>query len=148
MRVADAILECRGQIELTRWREAARDARKEGTATRVEYAKLELDLNAGAVESRLTVAARAYTEVMSLSASEFYEAGMNLPPSVRKDVALRLLESLEVSDDDSVEEAWTAEIGSRIDGILSGKVQTIPHAEVKARMAERRAARHAARQQT
>lgn len=85
---------------------------------------------------------------MSLSASEFYEAGMNLPPSVRKDVALRLLESLEVSDDDSVEEAWTAEIGSRIDDILSGRVQTIPHAEVKARMAERRAARHAARQQS
>lgn len=73
---------------------------------------------------------------------------MNLPPSVRKDVALRLLESLDVSDDDSIEEAWTAEIGSRIDDILSGKVQTIPHAEVKARMAERRAARHAARQKT
>lgn len=85
---------------------------------------------------------------MSLSASEFYEAGMNLPPSVRKDVALRLLESLEVSDDDSVDEAWTAEIGSRIDDILSGKVQAIPHAEVKARMAERRVARRAARQQT
>ena len=85
---------------------------------------------------------------MSLSASEFYEAGMNLPPSVRKDVALRLLESLEVSDDESVDEAWTAEIGSRIDGILSGEVQTIPPAEVKARMAERRAARHAARQTT
>lgn len=85
---------------------------------------------------------------MSLSASEFYEAGMNLPPSVRKDVALRLLESLEVSDDDSVEEAWAVEIGSRIDDIVSGKVATIPHAEVKARMAERRAARHAVRQQT
>lgn len=148
MRVADAILECRGRIELTRLREAARDARKEGLVTRAEYAKLELDLNARAVESRPNVAARAYTEVMSLSASEFYEAGMNLPPSVRKDLALRLLESLEVSDDASVEEAWTAEIGSRIDDILSGKVQTIPHAEVKARMAERRVARHAARQQT
>jgi len=84
---------------------------------------------------------------MSLSASEFYEAGMNLPPSVRKDVALRLLESLDVSDDKSVEEAWTAEIGSRLDGIISGKVQTIPHAEVMARLAEDRAARHAARQQ-
>jgi putative addiction module component (TIGR02574 family) len=85
---------------------------------------------------------------MSLSASEFYEAGMNLPPSVRKDVALRLLESLDVADDDSIQEAWTVEIGSRIDDILSGKVQTIPHAEVKARMAERRAARHAARPKT
>ncbi|MCK0113666.1 addiction module protein [Ornithinimicrobium sp. F0845] len=83
---------------------------------------------------------------MSLSASEFYEAGMNLPPSVRKDVALRLLESLEVADNDSIEEAWTAEIGSRIDDIISGKVRTIPGEEVFARAAERRAARQAARQ--
>ena len=89
----------------------------------------------------------AYTEGMSLSASEFYEAGMNLPPWVRKDVALRLLESLEVFDDDSVEEAWSAEIGSRVDNILTGEVETIPDAEVMARLAADRAARHAARQQ-
>lgn len=84
---------------------------------------------------------------MSLSASEFYEAGMNLPPSVRKDVALRLLESLEVSDDESVDEAWTAEIGSRVDDLLSGKVRAIPGEEVfariDARLAEREAARNA-----
>lgn len=85
---------------------------------------------------------------MSLSASEFYEAGLSLPPSVRKDVALRLLESLEVADQDSIDEAWTTEIGSRIDDILSGKVQTIPHDEVMARIAERRAARHSVREQS
>lgn len=83
---------------------------------------------------------------MSLSASEFYEAGMNLPPSVCKEVALRLLESLEVADD-PVQDAWTAEIGSRIDDILSEKVQTIPGEEVFARVAERRAARQAAREE-
>lgn len=82
---------------------------------------------------------------MSLSASEFYEAGMNLPPSVRKDVALRLLESLEVADQESVDEAWTTEIGSRVDDILSGKVQTIPGEEVFARIDERLDAREAAR---
>ena len=82
---------------------------------------------------------------MSLSASEFYEAGMNLPPSVRKDVALRLLESLEVVDQELVDDAWTTEIGSRIDDILSGEVETIPGEEVLARLAERRAARQAAR---
>ena len=32
---------------------------------------------------------------MSLSESEFYEAGMSLPPDVRKHVALRLLESVD-----------------------------------------------------
>lgn len=84
---------------------------------------------------------------MSLSASEFYEAGMALPPSVRKDVAMRLLESVEVDEQESVDEAWTVEIGSRMDDIFSGKVEMIPHEVVLAELAERRAARHAARQQ-
>ncbi|USQ79547.1 addiction module protein [Ornithinimicrobium faecis] len=84
---------------------------------------------------------------MSLSASELYEVGLSLPPSVRKDIALRLLESIEVADQDSVDKDWATEIGSRVDDILSGKVETIPHDEVMARLAERRAARHAARQQ-
>jgi putative addiction module component (TIGR02574 family) len=85
---------------------------------------------------------------MSLSASEFYEAGLALPPSVRKDVALRLLDSIEVADQDSVDEAWTSEIASRVDDILSGKVEMIPHEVVLAELAERRAARHAAQQQS
>lgn len=82
---------------------------------------------------------------MSLSASEFYEAGMNLPPSVRKDIALRLLESLEVAGQESVDEAWTTVTGSRVDDILSGEVQTIPGEEVFARVDERLDAREAAR---
>jgi putative addiction module component (TIGR02574 family) len=82
---------------------------------------------------------------MPLSASEFYEAGMALPPSVRKDLALRLLESIEVADQEFVDDAWTVEIGSRMDDILSGKVKTIPGEQVIAELAERRAARQAAR---
>ena len=74
---------------------------------------------------------------MSLSASEFYEAGMSLPPSVRKDVALRLLESLEVTDQESVDEAWTNEIGSRVDAVVSGKVEMIPGEQVFAELAAR-----------
>lgn len=84
---------------------------------------------------------------MSLSASEFYEAGLALPPSVRKDVALRLLDSIEVADQESVDGAWTTEIGSRVDDILRGKVEMIPHEVVLAELAERRAAGHAARPQ-
>lgn len=80
---------------------------------------------------------------MSLSASEFYEAGMVLPPAVRKEVALRLLDSLEVADEASVDDAWTAEISSRVDDILSGKVQTIPGEHVFAELTARRAARNA-----
>lgn len=82
---------------------------------------------------------------MSLSASEFYEAGMALPPSVRKDVAMRLLESIEADEQGSVDDAWTVEIGSRMDDILSGKVKTVPGEQVFAELAERRAARQAAR---
>ena len=85
---------------------------------------------------------------MTLSASEFYEAGLALPPSVRKDVALRLLESVEVVDQETIDQAWTDEISTRVDDILGGKVETIPHEEVFAHLAERRAARQAARQQS
>ena len=48
MRVADAILDCRGRIERDRLLEAARDARKEGLVTRVEYARLQRELRRAA----------------------------------------------------------------------------------------------------
>lgn len=44
MRVADAILDCRGRIERDRLFEASRDARKEGLVTRAEYANLLREL--------------------------------------------------------------------------------------------------------
>lgn len=51
---------------------------------------------------------------------------MSLPPSVREDVALRLLESLETPGQESVDESWTTEIGSRVDEMVSGDVQMVP----------------------
>jgi putative addiction module component (TIGR02574 family) len=80
---------------------------------------------------------------VSLSASEFYEAGMALPPGVRRDVALRLLESLEIADQELVDEAWSREIGSRVDDIVAGNVQTMPGEQVFADIAARRSTRHA-----
>ena len=71
---------------------------------------------------------------------------MSLPPDVRREVALRLLESVEDGDDTAVEAAWTEEITSRIDDLRNGRVQTIPHDEVLSRLAQRRAEREAARQ--
>lgn len=82
---------------------------------------------------------------MTLSAAEFYEAGLALPPSVRKDLAIRLLDSIEVAEQDSVDEAWNVEIGTRVADVLNGKVQTTPGEQVFAELAERRAAREAAR---
>ena len=80
---------------------------------------------------------------MTLSASEFYEAGLALPPSVRKDVALRLLESVEVVDQETIDQAWTDEISTRVDDILSDEIETIPGEQVFAELAEQRAARNA-----
>lgn len=81
---------------------------------------------------------------MSMSAAEFYEAGLALPPSVRKDVALRLLESIEVADQESVDAAWNSAIGSRVEDILAGTVETVPGEQVLAELTARRAARQAA----
>ncbi len=78
-----------------------------------------------------------------MSASEFYEAGLALPASVRKDVALRLLDSVEVVDQESIDLAWTSEVSSRVEEILSGEVKTIPGEQVFAELAARRAARDA-----
>ena len=68
---------------------------------------------------------------------------MSLPPSVRKDVALRLLESLEVIDQQPVDDEWSNEIAARVDDLLSGTTETIPGEQVFAELAARRAARHA-----
>ena len=72
---------------------------------------------------------------MSLSASEFFEAGMSLPPSVREDVAIRLLESLEVAGQESVDESWTAEIGSRVDEMVGGQDTVVHHEALLAELA-------------
>lgn len=82
---------------------------------------------------------------MSMGAADIYQASLLLPPSVRKDVALRMLESVEVLDEDSIQDGWTTEIGSRVDDILSGKVTTIPAEEVFAKLTARRAERQATR---
>lgn len=62
-----------------------------------------------------------------------------------KHVALRLLDSLEAPGQDAADSAWSAEISSRVDDILDGKVQTIPAGEMFAELAERRASRQGAR---
>lgn len=79
---------------------------------------------------------------MSLSASDLYGAGLALPPAVRKEW---LLASIEVADQESVDQAWNAEISTRVGDILSGKVEMIPGEQVFAELAARRAARQAAR---
>ena len=80
---------------------------------------------------------------MSLSASEFYEAGMSLPPSVRKDLALRLLESVEPDETfDAAAETWLhTAAGPAFDALKTDPSRAIPAETVRARFEAKWAAR-------
>lgn len=79
---------------------------------------------------------------MTAGMDEITQLALTLPVDQRAQVANALLASLDdPADSAEVHEAWTAEIKSRVDDITSGRVQTIPHDEVKARLAADRAAR-------
>lgn len=80
---------------------------------------------------------------MSLSESEFYEAGMSLPPSVRRDVALRLLESVEPDEafDRAADEWLTTEAAAAYDALKADPSRAIPVADVRAGFEAKWAAR-------
>jgi hypothetical protein len=80
---------------------------------------------------------------MSLSESEFYEAGMSLPPDVRKHVALRLLESVD-SDEafDIASETWLrTEAATAYDALKADPTRGIPAEDVRAEFEAKWAAR-------
>jgi hypothetical protein len=80
---------------------------------------------------------------VSLSASELYEAGLALPPAVRRDVALRLLESVE--PDEALAppaESWLrTEAAAAYDAISADPSRAIPADAVKERFEAKWAAR-------
>lgn len=80
---------------------------------------------------------------MTFSASEFYEAGMSLPPAVRKDVALRLLETVD-SDEafDAATEGWLrSEAAAAYDALKADPARAIPAEDVRASFEAKWAAR-------
>ncbi|MCG6566890.1 hypothetical protein [Tessaracoccus sp. ZS01] len=80
---------------------------------------------------------------MSLSESEFYEAGMSLPPDVRKHVALRLLESVD-SDEafDIASETWLRiEAAAAYDALKADPTRGILAEDVRAEFEAKWAAR-------
>lgn len=85
----------------------------------------------------------AYTGGMSLGASEFYEAGMSLPPEVRRDVALRLLESVEPDAAfGAVAEDWLlTEAAAAYDALKADPSRAIPAEDVRERFEAKWAAR-------
>ena len=79
---------------------------------------------------------------MAAGVDEITQLALTLPVDARAKIASILLSSLDdVSDPSEIHEAWTSEIKSRVDDIVSGRVKTIPRAEVRAQLAADRAAR-------
>ncbi len=79
------------------------------------------------------VGSSAYSDDMSLSESEFYEAGMSLPPDVRKHVALRLLESVDPDEAfDLASESWLrTEVAVSYDALKVDPSRAIPAEDVR-----------------
>ena len=80
---------------------------------------------------------------MSLSESEFYEAGMSLPPDVRKHVALRLLESVDPDEAFALaSESWLhSEAAAAYDALKADPSRAIPADDVRAGFEAKWAAR-------
>jgi hypothetical protein len=80
---------------------------------------------------------------MSLSESEFYEAGMSLPPDVRKHVALRLLESVAPQEAfDLATDSWLrTEAAAAQDALKADPSRAIPAENVRAGFEAKWAAR-------
>jgi hypothetical protein len=80
---------------------------------------------------------------MSLSESEFYEAGMSLPPDVRKHVALRLLESVDPQEAfELASDSWLrTEAAAAYDALKADPSQAIPAENVRAGFEAKWAAR-------
>ena len=80
---------------------------------------------------------------MSLSESELYEAGMSLPVDVRKNVALRLLESINADEAfDLGAESWLrTEAAAAYDALRTDPSRSIPAQDVRDRLESKWSAR-------
>ena len=71
---------------------------------------------------------------MSSNASKLLEEALKLPVEARAALAGSLLESLDDSVDEDVEQAWAVEIARRLEEVQSGKVKGVPWAEARRRI--------------
>ena len=69
---------------------------------------------------------------MTAQVDRLIDEALSLEPDERSAVALLLLDSLE--GDDSVTEAWAAEIRKRKSDLRSGAVRAVPWGEARARL--------------
>lgn len=71
---------------------------------------------------------------MNVAVRELYEKAAGLSADDRAALAALLLESLETTVDEGVEEAWASEIERRMAEYRAGRINTIPWREVRARL--------------
>ncbi len=71
---------------------------------------------------------------MATELRQLFQEALELTDNDRATLAGLLIESLEMPPDPDVEAAWAAETERRWQEIESGKVQTIPWEEVKAKL--------------
>jgi putative addiction module component (TIGR02574 family) len=71
---------------------------------------------------------------MAKLAEEIYKEALDLDEKERADLIGRLIESLDTEVESGVEAAWLAEVERRMEDLDSGKAQSIPWEEVRARL--------------
>lgn len=72
---------------------------------------------------------------MKQNINEILKEALKLPPEARAALAGTLLDSLDETVDRDAESAWEAEIVMRLKEIDEGKINLIPWAEARARIA-------------
>jgi putative addiction module component (TIGR02574 family) len=70
---------------------------------------------------------------MSRVVSELLKMALNLPVAERAELAGSLIESLDETEDESVQAAWDAEILRRMEGLTLGKVKPVSLEEARRR---------------
>ena len=80
---------------------------------------------------------RRYNAAMTQQAAELLQKALSLSDKERAELACSLIDSLDATVDEGVEEAWDEEIARRIHDIDSGKVKAVPWDEVKNRISSK-----------
>jgi putative addiction module component (TIGR02574 family) len=72
---------------------------------------------------------------MNREASELLERALKLPPEARAALAGSLIDSLDETMDEGVEQAWEIEVARRVRELREGQVDLIPWSEARRRIA-------------
>ena len=74
---------------------------------------------------------------MARSARELFEEAMRLDPGERATLMRLLIDTLDAESEEGADDAWRAEVERRTAELDSGAVETVPWAELRARLYQR-----------